>query len=126
MNGFSAKALRLTAGAMIVMSAMSCGGSKPATPKRDASAIYACEKFLRLGRDAKAGIVTNLEFRQRLQEVHEDARLSDPTVAPGVKDAAEQLLAAVTQRSPTAQASGDAATRALLAACNGPGAQRAQ
>jgi hypothetical protein len=113
---------RLITGSMIVVLAAACGGPST-TPVRDASAVYACEKFSRAIRDAKAGILTDRELRQRLQEVHEDARLSDPAVAPGVKEGAERVLAIVTggQKGDFTEA-----VNALVAACNRPGAQRAQ
>jgi hypothetical protein len=88
-------------------------------PPRDASARIACQDFRRALSDASAGLLTTPEFRARVQRVHENARLADSAVAPGVSEHASHLLKAVTSGT-TADAA--EATTALIAACKGPGA----
>lgn len=87
----------------------------------DASAVLACRDFRRTVADLDAGILTNAELRQRIQAVHENARLVDSTVAPGVADGARVLLAAVTQGA-TEQAK--TAIGLLAKACSQPAANR--
>jgi hypothetical protein len=70
------------------------GDSSNREPKLgDASARLACEHFRNIADDAAAGILADTEVRKKLQEVHDDARLSS---TPEIASGAEAMLAAVT------------------------------
>lgn len=83
---------------------------KDSPPKLDASATIACQDFSRAISDVKAEILTNEEFRVKIQKVYENARLGSKVV----KQPAEDLLRAVTSGT-TEEAT--AATVALAEAC---------
>lgn len=100
---------------LIVIAGLSSGGKKEIKPKDipsklDASAIIACQDFNRAISDVKAGILTNEEFRNKIQKVYDNARLG----SKGVKQQAQDLLKAVTSGT-TEEAV--AATQALQEAC---------
>jgi hypothetical protein len=59
----------------------------------DASAQLACDKFYQVSSDADAGILTNAELRDGLQEVYDDARYSE---IPEIRNSAQRMLAAIT------------------------------
>ncbi len=65
---------------------------KDAPSKLDASARDACEDFSRAISDVKVGILTDKEFRDKIQKVYDSAKLS----SKGVKQPAQDLLRAVT------------------------------
>jgi hypothetical protein len=80
--------------------------------KLDASAKIACRDFNRAIKDAKDGILTNEEFRAKVQKVYDNAKLSSDNE---IKGSARDLLAAAT--SGTTDDAVDA-TLALTKACN--------
>lgn len=82
---------------LIVIAGLSSGSKKEAKPKDtpsklDASATIACQDFNRAISDVKAGILTNEEFRDKIQKVYDNARLGSKIV----KQPAQDLLKAVT------------------------------
>ncbi|HWB15894.1 MAG TPA: hypothetical protein VG538_05755 [Vicinamibacterales bacterium] len=95
--------------------------SQPAQPAYDASAVIACRDFRSALKDTLDGTLTNAELRQRVQKVHDNARLADSKVAPGVADGARLLLAATTSGNRDEQAR---AIDLMRQACSQPGANR--
>ena len=61
---------------------------------RDSSAFLACRHFRNVAADASAGILTDAELRTKLQEVYDDARLSEDRA---IVEWGERMLAAVTR-----------------------------
>lgn len=78
------------------------------------AAELACVHFINTMVDARDGILTYAEVREKLREVEVDARTSDE---PGIADGARELLAAA-----TAGESLQAPTDRLIAACEDAGA----
>jgi len=72
----------------------------------DASARLACGHWYNVRSDITDGVLTVPEMRQKLQEVHDDARVSEH---PGIAEGARDMLAAVTADDP--ESFGDAAGR---------------
>jgi hypothetical protein len=95
-----------------------CGGE--AGPKRDASAVIACRDFRKTVNDLGAGILNEADLRTRIKQVHENARLVDNSVAPGVRDTAQSLLATVTTGTTEDAAK---AIKDLQVACDQPAAR---
>lgn len=90
----------------------SSGTAAPATaPKSDASAELACTHYRNVMADVDAGILTDVELRSKLKEVHDDAKWSE---ADGVADSATALLRAFTQMDTDALPE---ARRAMTLAC---------
>jgi hypothetical protein len=67
--------------------------SPPAAQPSDASARLACEHFRNVAGDVTAGILTGPELREKLQEVHETARVSENE---GIASGAQAMLAGAT------------------------------
>lgn len=84
----------------------------------DASATIACRDFRKAIVDVKNGILTDEEFRERIQKVYNNARLADEKIAPDVSDSSLKLLQAIT--SGTTKETTEATT-SLEKACSGPG-----
>jgi hypothetical protein len=70
---------------------VACGGS---SEKGDAGAQLACPHFRSVMRDFTAHILTLDEFRGKLKEVNDNAKLSSE---PGIAPNSQAMLAAVTQ-----------------------------
>lgn len=68
--------------------------TEPTEPSPDAGAVLACQHFLNVRSDILAGILSTDEIREKLQEVHSNARISDE---PGLEAAATAMLAAATR-----------------------------
>lgn len=63
------------------------------TSASDASARLACSHWANTFADARDGLLTDAELRGKVQEVHDDARVS---TTPGIAGAARAMLAAMT------------------------------
>lgn len=63
----------------------------PSSSSGDASSRLACSHFFNVASDASAGLFTVDELREKLKEVHDDAKVSD---VAGVRNAARAMLAA--------------------------------
>lgn len=59
----------------------------------DASSRLACSHFFNVANDATAGVLTVEELREKLKEVNDNAKVSE---APGIRESARAMLAAVT------------------------------
>ena len=83
-------------------------------PAEQARSLPACEHFDNVAKDVREGVLTAPEFRDKLQEIDNDAR-----VAPeDVKAAARAMLSAVTQNDAPALI---AAGMQMEAACRAHG-----
>lgn len=83
---------RAVAVVVLVLSACASGGGGSRGP--DAGAELACTHFRNVADDAAAGILTTSELRGKLQEVYEDASVSEET---GIAAQAQRMLAAITE-----------------------------
>lgn len=74
------------------------GGGKSDQPAntakdKDAAATLACQHFSNVLGDVRDGVLTDSEFRAKMQEVNDDAKVSEDAQ---VRNSARDLLAAVT------------------------------
>lgn len=81
--------------AALGMSLVACGESD----EGDASANLACRHFRNIAADVRDNQLTDAELREKLQEVEEDARVSEE---PGIPQAGRNLVAAITTNDPEA------------------------
>jgi hypothetical protein len=82
-------------------------------PRSDNQAFLACTHFRNVMADVDAGILTDVELRKKLQEVNDDARLSD---VERVRVASVALLRAMTIGDPSGL---PGARRDMTVACIG-------
>jgi hypothetical protein len=69
------------------------GGGNNEHSEADASAQLACRHFRNVAADYSAGLLTMTELRGKLQEVNDDASVSQE---PGIASSARGMLAAIT------------------------------
>lgn len=79
----------------------------------DASARLACDHFRQVAADYRDGVLTGDELRIKLQEVHDNARVSD---VPGIASNGREMLAGATSGSVP-----DSAVRGFGDACRSIG-----
>lgn len=82
---------------LVLLTVAGCGGGSGDSAEEDtddAPAELACAHFRNVAGDASSGLLTDAELREKLKEVHDNARLSD---TPEIRQHSEAMLAAVTQ-----------------------------
>ena len=77
-----APGVRFVGAALVVVLLVGCGGDS------DAGAVNACRVFREIAADARAGVLTDGEMRERSREVYEKAQAS---TSPEFRDAAAAL-----------------------------------
>jgi len=97
--------------------------STPPEQRQNASAVIACRDFATTISDVSKGLLTELELRQRVQAIYENARLASVdsySKKPpfGFHQSAETMLRSVTN-TPDPEAFG-AAAKQFTEACNQP------
>jgi hypothetical protein len=76
---------------LVLLFLAGCGSSEGSGT--DAGAEAACRHFGNVANDARAGILSNDEFRQKVKEIYDDASVSEDAL---IRDEARAMLAAAT------------------------------
>lgn len=89
----------LFAGCYMLIDSGDNGGepSRGGGSQRDATAENACGHFANVIGDVRAGILTDAEIREKLREIYDKGRFADDQ---RVAQASQDMLAAMTSRSP--------------------------